>query len=210
MNPKPTAVFLEIENYIKQLQPAFITQERKTSLRPLVDFIQIKVLNQEPINLNFICTHNSRRSHLSQVWAQTMAHYFNVNHVQCYSAGTEATALFPMVASTLEKQGFQIQKRSDNSNPVYSLTYAANQPPVLMFSKKLDNAFNPQDGFAAIMTCDSAMEACPIIPGAVARIPIIYQDPKGADNTPEQAATYEARSMQIATELLYIFSKIQN
>jgi len=210
MNPNPTAVFLEIEHYIKRLQPAFISQERKTGLRPLVDFIQAKVQSQEPINLNFICTHNSRRSHLSQVWAQTMAHYFNINLVQCYSAGTEATALFPMVASTLEKQGFQIQKRSDGGNPVYSLKYAANQPPVIMFSKKLDDAFNPKDGFAAIMTCDSAMEACPIIPGAVARISIVYQDPKVADNTPDQAATYEERSMQIATELLYIFSQIQN
>jgi arsenate reductase len=30
-----------------------------------------KASNQEEIRLNFICTHNSRRSHLSQVWAQT-------------------------------------------------------------------------------------------------------------------------------------------
>jgi arsenate reductase len=50
-----------------------VSDERKALLQPLVDYIQNKVNLQEQIRLNFICTHNSRRSHLSQIWAQTMA-----------------------------------------------------------------------------------------------------------------------------------------
>lgn len=71
--------------------------------------MQSKIETDQTIRLNFICTHNSRRSHLSQIWAQTMAYHFDVKNVYCYSGGTEATAMFPKVAETLSNQGFQIQ-----------------------------------------------------------------------------------------------------
>jgi arsenate reductase len=74
---KPT-LFSEIENLVKSLNPETISSERKTVLQPLTDFIQSKVSENKEIRINFICTHNSRRSHLSQVWAQTMASYFNI------------------------------------------------------------------------------------------------------------------------------------
>src|SRR6188508_2848282 len=112
-------LFSEIENIIKNLHIENITAERKEILQPLVDFIQTKVQNQQEIRLNLICTHNSRRSHLSQIWSQTAAAYFNVKNVFCYSGGTEATAMFPMVAKTLEGQGFKIKTISEGNNPVY-------------------------------------------------------------------------------------------
>lgn len=205
-----TTLFSEIENVIKSLNPAIISEERKTVLQPLADFIQDKVTNQQEININFICTHNSRRSHLSQVWAQTMAHYFKIKNVCCYSGGTEATALFPMVAKTLQNSGFKVKAISAGDNPIYSIKYADNKHGVIGFSKKLDNDFNPKSTFAAIMTCDSANEACPIVLGAEKRIPITFEDPKVFDNTPQQAEKYMERSLQIATELLYIFSQIKS
>ncbi|MFY0714226.1 protein-tyrosine-phosphatase [Seonamhaeicola sp. NFXS20] len=201
-------VFSEIENLIKTLDPNSISEERKTVLQPLVDFIQEKVSNNEDIRINFICTHNSRRSHLSQIWAQTMANYFNIKNVFCYSGGTEATALFPMVAETLKNSGFTVKTLSKSNNPVYSIKYADNAHPVIGFSKKLDDDFNPKSAFAAIMTCDSANEACPFVPGAEKRIPITFEDPKAFDNTPQQAEKYNERSLQIATELFYVFSQI--
>lgn len=201
-------VFSKIENLIKTLDPNSISEERKTVLQPLVDFIQEKVSNNEDIRINFICTHNSRRSHLSQVWAQTMANYFNIKNVFCYSGGTEATALFPMVAETLQNSGFTVKTLSKSNNPVYSIKYADNAHPVIGFSKKLDDDFNPKSAFAAIMTCDSANEACPFVPGAEKRIPITFEDPKAFDNTPQQAEKYNERSLQIATELFYVFSQI--
>ena len=205
-----TMVFQEIEKSIKALHPQTISNERKAILQPLTKFIQSKVSKGQDIRINFICTHNSRRSHLSQVWAQTMANYFNIKNVFCYSGGTEATALFPMVVETLKTSGFQINKISENQNSVYSIKYAHNEHPIIGFSKKLDDDFNPKSEFVAIMTCDSANEACPFVPGAEKRIPITFEDPKAFDGTPQQEEKYKKRSLQIATELFYVFSLINS
>ena len=203
-----SGLFLEIEEVIKGLKPETISNERKLILQPLIEFIQAKVSNHSDIRLNFICTHNSRRSHLSQVWAQTLAYYFNIKNVFCYSGGTESTALFPMVTQTLQNSGFQIKTLSDGKNPIYSIKYSQNEYPIIGFSKKLDDDLNPKSEFAAILTCDSANEACPIVFGAEKRIPITFEDPKAFDNTPQQGEKYNERSLQIATELFYIFSQI--
>nr|WP_314834455.1 protein-tyrosine-phosphatase [uncultured Flavobacterium sp.] len=201
-------LFPEIEQIVRTFNLESITAERKITLQPLIDFIQAKASNQQEIRLNLICTHNSRRSHLSQVWAQTAAAYYDIKNVFCYSGGTEATALFPMVAQTLVKSGFKIKTISEGKNPVYSIKYAANEHPVIGFSKTYDDDFNPQSAFAAIMTCSQADGGCPFIPGAEKRIPITFEDPKAFDNTPQQAEKYEERSLQIATELFYVFSQI--
>jgi arsenate reductase len=204
-----TNIFPEIATVIDTFNFESITAERKIILQPLIDYIQTKVANQQEIRLNLICTHNSRRSHLSQVWAQTAAAYYDIKNVFCYSGGTEATAMFPMVSKTLAKQGFEIKTIAEGSNPVYSIKYAANEHPVIGFSKTYDDSFNPQDEFAAIMTCSQADGGCPFIPGAEKRIPITFEDPKAFDNTPQQAEKYEERSLQIAAEMFYVFSQIK-
>ena len=210
MKQTKSILFPEIEKIIQSLQFETITGERKSILQPLVDFIQNKVYNQEDIRLNLICTHNSRRSHLSQVWAQTAAAYYNIKNVFSYSGGTEATALYPMAAQTLEQSGFKISVIAAGNNPIYSIKYAENTHPVIGFSKKYDDEFNPKSEFAAIMTCSQADGGCPFIAGADKRIPITYEDPKAFDNTPQQAAKYQERSLQIATEMLYVFSQIKS
>jgi len=202
-------VYNAIDDVISTLKVDTITDSRKEVLKPLIDFIQLKVNTKETIRLNFICTHNSRRSHLSQVWAQTMAYYFNIKDVFCYSGGTEATALFPMAAEILEKSGFKINTIEETSNPIYSIRYSDNSHPIIGFSKTLDSEFNPQSHFAAIMTCSQADNGCPFIAGAEKRIPITFEDPKAFDNTPQQAEKYQERSLQIATELFYVFSQIE-
>lgn len=193
---------------IEQLPLQNISEERKTILQPLIDFIQQKVNDRQDININFICTHNSRRSHLSQVWAQAASAHFNIPNVHCYSGGTEETAIFPKVAETLINQGFSIFKISENNNPVYAIKYSDNALPIIGFSKKYDSHFNPVSAFAAIMTCSQADAGCPLIAGAEKRIPITFEDPKISDNTPEQSQVYAERSLQIATEMFYVFSKI--
>jgi arsenate reductase len=209
MTQSNTAVFPSIENEIRSFQFATISPERKAILLPLIDFIQNKVSKEQDIRLNFICTHNSRRSHLSQVWAQTAAAHFSVKNVFCYSGGTEATALFPMAAKTLEQSGFQVKALSEGKNPIYSIKYSENEHPIIGFSKTYDDCFNPQSAFAAILTCSQADGACPFIAGAEKRIPITFEDPKAFDNTPQQEEKYKERSIQIATELFYIFSQIK-
>lgn len=203
-------LFPEIEKVIQTLKVENITAERKQTLEPLIDFIQTKINLQKEIRLNLICTHNSRRSHLAQVWAQTVASYFNIKNIFCYSGGTETTAMFPMVAKTLQNSGFKIKMISEGSNPIYTIKYAKNEHPVIAFSKTYYDDFNPESEFAAIMTCSQAAGGCPFISGAEKRIPITFDDPKAFDNTPQQAEKYEERSLQIATEMLYVFSQIKS
>jgi arsenate reductase len=203
-------LFPKIEFVISTLNVGAITNKRKEVLQPLIDFIKTKVDDNKEIRLNFICTHNSRRSHLAQVWAQTMANHFNIKNVFCYSSGTEATALFPMIVETLQHSGFEITKESESKNPIYNILFSKEALPIIGFSKKLDDDFNPKSAFAAIMTCDSANEACPFVPGAEKRIPITFEDPKVFDNTSQQTVKYNERSLQIATEMYYVFSQINS
>lgn len=198
-----------IQKTIENL-PSIISDERQEVLQTLIDYIQNKINNQEEVRLNFICTHNSRRSHLSQIWAQTMAFHFGIQNVFCYSGGTEATAMFPKVAETLANQGFHIQKLNETENPVYAVKYNPNEAAVICFSKTFDDDFNPQSQFAAIMTCASADEGCPFIAGAEKRLPIRYEDPKAFDGTDLMNQKYAERSIEIAAEMYFVFSNVRS
>ena len=210
MEQTKTILFPEIEKVIGTLDFETITAARKIVLQPLIDFIQDKVTNKQEIRLNLICTHNSRRSHLSQIWAQTAASHFGIKNVFCYSGGTEATALFPAIVKTLAQSGFKIKTISAGNNPIYDIKYGENQQSIIGFSKTYDDDFNPQREFAAILTCSQADGGCPFIAGAEKRISITFEDPKAFDNTPQQAEKYKERSLQIATEMFYVFSQIKS
>ena len=202
-------MFENLSKTIQSIAEITVSEDRKVVLKPLADYIQNKVNANEEIRLNFICTHNSRRSHLSQIWAQTMAFHFGIQNVYCYSGGTEATALFPKVAETLANQGFQIQQLSQEQNPVYAVKFDDNEHPIIGFSKTYFNDFNPKSNFAAIMTCSNADEGCPMVFGAEARFPIKYDDPKAFDGTELMNEKYAERSLQIASELYFVFSQIK-
>ncbi|MFZ1705942.1 MAG: protein-tyrosine-phosphatase [Saprospiraceae bacterium] len=199
----------EILNTISSFSVNKIADDRKEILWPFINYVQDKINNNETIRLNFICTHNSRRSHLSQIWAQTMAYHFGIKNIFCYSGGTEATAMFPKVLETLKNQGFHIQKLSENNNPVYMVKYAQNEAPIICFSKEYNHEFNPKNKFIAILTCDSADQGCPTVFGAEARFPIKYNDPKVYDNTVQMDIKYMERSLEIGQELWWVFQSIK-
>lgn len=193
-----------IIHLIRQFDEKNIPAERKTVLQPLKDYIRQKCSSEEPVRLNFICTHNSRRSHLAQIWAQTMAHHFGKQKFFCYSGGTEATALFPAVVQTLKAQGFHIMELAKTGNPVYAIKFDKNEPPIICFSKEFSDTFNPQQSFAAIMTCDQADEACPFVAGAEARFPVRYTDPKAWDGTEVMMEKYHDTSLEIGLEMWWV------
>ena len=201
-------MFENLSKSIEIIKNISVSEERKAVLKPLADYIQNKVDSNQEIRLNFICTHNSRRSHLSQIWAQTMAFHFQIQNVFCYSGGTEATAMFPKVAETLTNQGFHIQQLSQEQNPVYAVKFDENQHSIICFSKTYFDNFNPKTNFAAIMTCNNADAGCPMVFGAEARFPIKYEDPKAFDATEVMNEKYAVRSLQIASEMYFVFSQI--
>lgn len=203
-------MYADLINTIDQILSLHeISKERQRILQPFIDFIQQKARNREIININFICTHNSRRSHLAQYWAHAAACYYCISNVNCYSGGIEETALFSKIADTLRHQGFNIFKIAPGNNPIYGIKYEEGQVPIIGFSKKYNHVFNPNLEYAAVMTCSEADEKCPYIPEIEKRILIAYDDPGKSDGTFEQEKVYRERSIQIGAEMMYVFSKIK-
>lgn len=196
-------LYPELNAYLDELLPgiASIPQERKTLLTRLSTFIAHQRKEDKPVQLNFICTHNSRRSHISQIWAATAAAYFGIKGVQCFSGGTEATAFNPRAVAAMLRVGFKIENPGGD-NPHYRVSFSADAPELECFSKVYDDPFNPKTNFAAVMTCSHADENCPFIPGAT-RISITYEDPKVADDTPEETTRYDERVRQIGCEMFF-------
>jgi arsenate reductase len=190
-----------IEQYIVEAIQCFdsISEERKILLKKISSYIEKKILKKETPELIYICTHNSRRSHFGQIWAKIAATYYGFSDVETYSGGTEATAFNPNAIRAIETIGFNVTKKEDKPNSMYTIN---------CFSKKYDHRLNPTQGFCAVMTCTEADGACPFIDGAEVRISTPYNDPKAFDRTSQQDAMYLERCKQIATECLYVFSQI--
>jgi arsenate reductase len=201
-------MFSNLSSTIAIVRKQSIPEERKIVLQPLINYIQEKIDDGNAINLNFICTHNSRRSQFSQIWAQTAADYFGIP-ANCYSGGVEVTAFNQRAVSSIKRSGFEVSFKGE-TNPCYFISNSSDGEPIIAFSKLFDDPMNSADHFAAVMTCSHADENCPLIPGTEKRIPVRYDDPKEFDDTPQEAAKYDARSMQIASEMFYVFSQIKN
>lgn len=188
-----------------------ISEERKVILHQLAHYITEQLKASKPINLVYICTHNSRRSHFGQVWASVAAHYYSIPNISTYSGGTEATAFNPNAIEALRRDGFKIDSNGADKNPIYYVLFGDDSTEKsFCFSKTYDNEANPSKDFAAIMTCSDAEENCPFIPGVDLRIGTTYDDPKAFDNTPLQDAKYTERSHQIALECLYVMFTVKS
>lgn len=186
-----------------------IESERRGPLDQLAAFVRAHHSAGTPARLTFICTGNSRRSHLAQIWAAAVARYVGIDGVESFSGGTEVSAFNPRTLAAVERAGFLVERPPPaGENPRYRIRYAADVAPVEVFSKRFDDASLPRAGFAAVMTCSEADQDCPSIPGAALRVSLPYDDPKVADDTPDEAAHYDARSRQIAIEMLYLFSRV--
>lgn len=207
MEANNKSLYPTLTESVETIRKLPIAEERKEILRPLIAYIQSKINLDKEVNLNFICTHNSRRSQFSQIWAQTAAYFFGVK-VNCFSGGVEITAFNERAVASLRRSGFKITS-SEGDNPKYFTWHSADLDPIIAFSKLFDDPINETQQFAAIMTCSHADENCPFIPRAEKRIPVRYEDPKAFDDTFEEAARYDERSHQIASEMFYVFSKIQ-
>ncbi|MDX2146504.1 MAG: protein-tyrosine-phosphatase [Planctomycetota bacterium] len=184
-----------------------ISGEREEELDALAVAIKGLIDQKKPVRLNFICTHNSRRSHFGQIWSSAAAAYCGLE-VHAYSGGTEATAFNPRAVAAASRAGFQIEDTTGGENPIYHVRFASNRPAVTCFSKRYDHPPNPKSDFVAIMVCTEADGACPLVEGSAARIAIPYVDPKVSDRTPAEAETYDERSAQIAREMLWVMRRV--
>lgn len=201
-----------VNEYIADIKPELdqLSADRRRILDKFAEEISESIRKDGSTKLNFICSHNSRRSHLSQVWAQTAAMHFSMGSVQTYSGGTEATACNPRTIAALRRAGFSIRQLTGGSNPHYRIRFAKQAEPIEAFSKVYSDtkAGNPDAGFIAVMCCSQADRECPVVTGSTTRIPLHYDDPKVADNTPAESAKYDERCRQIAVEMFYVMNQV--
>ncbi|MEZ5058119.1 MAG: protein-tyrosine-phosphatase [Saprospiraceae bacterium] len=198
----------DLKSFMESLSLEEINPERKLILSELADYVLYKRKQDQPVALNFICTHNSRRSILAQVWAKAWANYYGVLSIDTYSGGTEGTRVFPKIVDVLNQVGFQSKLIAEGNNPVWAIKFSPFLTPIIGFSKVYDDFYNPEKAFAAIMVCDDADENCPVVKGADKRFSIQYEDPKISDRTANQDEVYLERNRQVATEMKFVFSKL--
>lgn len=203
-------MYKKLEKYIATVESEFdlIPSQRKKELQEVAEYVEAKLKESKTAKLNFICTHNSRRSHLAQIWTSVAAAHYDLDNIETYSGGTEATAFNPRAVAALDRAGFQV-KNPGGGNPKYEVRFSDESDPLACFSKTFDDPTNPTSNFGAIMTCSDADENCPFVPGAEFRKPITYRDPKESDGTEYEASIYDERCKQIASEMFYLMSLVK-
>jgi arsenate reductase len=210
-DPREPVLYPELAAYVGESEKAVrdIPEKRKARLGEIASYVQDRAAANRRARLVFICSHNSRRSHMAQIWAQTAAAYHGVANVDTFSGGTEATAFDARAAAALERAGFRVDRNEGDRNPVYELRYGEESPVMEAYSKVYDADPNPRRDFCAVMTCSQADQACPVVRGASARVAIPYDDPKAFDDTEEESARYDERCRQISCEMFYLFGLIE-
>ena len=111
--------------YIQNAEKDFdkIPADRKVELKKVALFVQTKLKTEKKVSLIYICTHNSRRSHMGQVWALAAAEYYGIKGVSAYSGGLEVTAFNVNAVKALNDAGFKITEKTKGTNPNYLSRY---------------------------------------------------------------------------------------
>jgi arsenate reductase (thioredoxin) len=210
-SPSVNSLYPELLEYLNERVSEFdaIPDDRQAELVKVAAYVRDRLSKSESAKLTFICTHNSRRSHLSQIWAQIAADYYSLTGVETFSGGTEATAFNPRAVAAMKRCGLKIAADEHNAtNPRYSVFSSDSASPQICFSKTYRDPPNPNQYYCAVMTCSQADDACPMVMGCDLRIPIRYEDPKEADDTEFESQRYDERSAQICREMLYMMSRV--
>ncbi|UMB54965.1 hypothetical protein MKD41_05695 [Lutibacter sp. A64] len=203
-------VAINTEEFFKKSKKNLsIDTARIDLLTNIAQYIANEFKKNKPIHLNFICTHNSRKSQLCQVWAKYAIDYFKLKNIDSFSGGTAVTAFYRNTVKTLQEVGFKFEiSEFSHQNPVYLISYKNCTNPIIGFSKFFDDEINKKP-FIAITTCSNAKENCPFISEAIERFHLPFNDPKTFDNSLYKAEKYLETNQQIAGEIHFIFDLIK-
>lgn len=198
-----------LQEYVRRILENEQPSDREDRLQEGAQFIAERLSEGQNARLTFICTHNSRRSHLSHVWAEVAARFYGLDGVQSFSGGTEATACNPRTVQAFVRAGFSVEIPSGGeANPRVKVHYLEDGQPIECFSKVYLEDGNPTQTYAAMMCCSDVDEKCPAVTGADVRIPLHYDDPKSADDTPLEEQRYDERCWQIACDMFRMMSLV--
>ena len=204
------SLYPETENLIKELEAEWhlIEDNRKLELEHLAGVILENIQEFNRADVTVVCTHNSRRSHLGQLWLKAAAMHYGIQNIFTYSGGTEATAFNHRMVLAIKRAGFKVNQLDMNDNPKFYIPVSDNDYRLdIHFSKRYDESYNPQKNFIALMVCSQADEACPVVVGGK-RFSLPYQDPKDYDDTVHEAGAYDMKLREMGREILYMVSKI--
>jgi hypothetical protein len=164
---KKEELFPKLSNYCNSLSTEFnqINEERKAELKGIANFIVEQRKEHKPANLLFVCTSNSRRSHMAQVWSQIASYYYSIDSVFTFSGGTEQTRVNINAIDALNRTGIEIYSNNQGDNPLRYVRVGNKINPWVIFSKKYTDATNPKNNFVAVMVCSEADKACPFVGG---------------------------------------------
>jgi len=187
-----------------------IDDSRRDDIKKIAEYIIGQITEKRRASLLFVCTHNSRRSQLAQVWIKIATVFYGVNDIASFSGGTEVSGVNIRVIRSLERAGVTINCPDPGlTNPVYNVMGDELNGAMKLFSKLYDDPANPDTGFCAVMVCSDADEACPVVAGADMRTAIPYSDPGYSDDSPSETEIYDATCRTIAREMFFTVSLIK-
>ena len=187
---------LSLDKYIDNLDDIILRDYQKRRVKKISEELRGEINSCNKIV--FICTHNSRRSQLCEVWGSILSKRFNLD-LSFFSAGTEKTEVCGEAIKSLERAGIEIGIGG-------KIKLMHNQ--IELHSKTLDEI--KEDEFIAIMTCSDAEKNCPVEPRSKKNIKLFYDDPKKYDGTIEASVEYDKTCRLIASELNAIFKTLVN
>lgn len=79
-----------------------------------------------------------------------------------------------------------------------------------MFFQKIQRSLQSIGKFCCHYDLFGRRQKLPVHSRRFLRLPIPYVDPKAADGTTEEAAVYDERTKQIATEMFYLMSQVES
>ena len=185
-----------------------LEKDRKDKLVELAQIIKINHEQQNTVKITFICTHNSRRSQFSQVWAHVSSLYFKLDFIKPFSGGIEIDTVNLNVINSLINTGLKIEKTL-RGKAIYQLKSFKKDKGINLYSKVYNSKLNPSEHFIAIMTCSDADQMCPVIKGAYKKISLPYSDPRVADNTGLEKEVYNQTCSIIAEEMFYLMKQVK-
>ena len=172
-----------------------VETDRRLRLDAIASYVRSKVRQQRAASLLFLGRHNSRRSHLAQVWAQTVAAWCEVGVVISYSAGVQPTRLAPAAVDALRRAGFVVDLGQDPSTA--KVSFRADAPPMICYAKDYEALQVPQRNWCAVSVDAGVAAGFPALDEAEERVVLPLEDPDD-----------DALCARVARDLLYAFTQV--
>jgi hypothetical protein len=212
VNRDPGPFNPDLMSYCSSLPDEFINVPDSTEekLKEAGTYIINRLNNGQVTSISFVCEHNSRKSHLGQIWTLMATQYYQLDNVKCYSGGTTPTYVNLRIIKALENTGFKISEKGiAGKGPLYYLDYGKSSRGFEIFSKRYDHPMNPDTNYLAISLCYNPEECCPISFGADKQLTIPYEDLQTYDNTSLESAKYDEQCRSVARDMFYMMDFVK-